>query len=483
MSMLLAILLVASFPPVTRWASPDNSRPLTYLEWLQDHPAGPTWQAASVRTIHAGDSRVTVIVEDRLVEPLAEQLDSMLVGLARDGWTAALVAARGTAPESLRAFLQAERDSGLVSAVLIGNLPVAWFQMLNDFNNRGVNDGYEEFPCDLYFMDLDGTWLDTLERHGSLDSLVPGEDGKFDTHTGDVGPEIGVSRMYVHRLSNGEARLRAHLERSHAWRSGTLPSSGRALTYIDDDWSLWAPGWDQSHGLVYFDRTAVWDPETTKAVDYRDRIRTMPLESVLLCAHSWPGGHQMAYAQRDSHDYYYASWLPVDNPEGRFWNLFACSNARYVEWNNAGGLYVFGNEHGLNAVGSTKTGSMLEFQDWYLPLALGASFNEAFRDWFAARAAGGFHPGEQSWFYGMTLIGDGTLRPRGAAGLTADPASLVPAGTPPRTIYTAGELRNIVAGEIYDALGRKADPTRLVPGVYYLRAAAGHAPRRVVVAR
>ncbi|HDQ99554.1 MAG TPA: hypothetical protein ENN51_04625, partial [candidate division WOR-3 bacterium] len=120
--------------------------------------------------------------------------------------------------------------------MLIGNLPVAWFQMINDFNNSGGNDGYEEFPSDLYFMDLDGSWLDNLERYGNRDSLVPGTDGIFDTHFGDVGPEIGISRMPVHRISGrDDSLLLLVLERGHAWRTGTLPSSGRGLTYIDDD--------------------------------------------------------------------------------------------------------------------------------------------------------------------------------------------------------------------------------------------------------
>lgn len=483
MSIILALLIASSFPPVTRWAGPPGSEPTPYQEWLNTIATTPIWETTRVLTTTGGSDRVAVIVEARLIEPLSEQLDSMIAGIVHDGKTATLISAEGISPESLRALLQAELDSGLVNAVLVGNLPVAWFQMINDFNNSGANDGYEEFPCDLYFMDLDGVWLDTLERLPGRDSLVPGVDGIYDVHSGDVAPEIGISRMWVHRISGGDSLLRPVLERGHAWRRGILPSSGRALTYIDDDWEYWAPGWDYAHGMLHADRTGIWNPETTRATDYRQRIRDLPFESVLLCAHSWPGGHQFSFARRDSHDTYYANWIPGDNPPSRFYNLFACSNARFTEWNYCAGRYVFSNEHGLGSIGSTKTGSMLEFQDWYLPLALGASYGEAFRDWFAGRAANGFTPSERSWFYGMVLIGDGTLKPRLDSPVLADEEAL-PAQTTMRTLYRSREIAPLVReGRIYNALGRRAEATPITPGIYYLDSGGGAPFRRIVVTR
>ncbi|MEO0080041.1 MAG: hypothetical protein ABIK44_05135, partial [candidate division WOR-3 bacterium] len=77
-----------------------------------------------------------------------------------------------------------------------------------------------------------------------------------------------------------------------------------------------------------------------------------------------------------------------------------------------GGRYVFQTSNGLGAIGSTKTGSMLEFQDYYLPLANDATLASAFRSWFSQQAQGGFEPWERSWFYGMTQIGEAMLKPR-----------------------------------------------------------------------
>jgi hypothetical protein len=193
----------------------------------------------------------------------------------------------------------------------------------------------------------------------------------------------------------------------------------------------------------------------------------------------------MYFAGRDSNDWFYANEIPTVNPEGRFWNLFACSNARFTEWNFSGGRYVFSTDHGLGSIGSTKTGSMLEFQDWYRPLADGANLNGAFRDWFSARAAGGFNPSERSWFYGMALIGDGTLKPRGNPLAIADATPALPMlqQPPARAILTTTGLATLGDLTVYNALGRAADIANLVPGVYYIRTDRNSPPRRVLFIR
>ncbi len=57
---------------------------------------------------------------------------------------------------------------------MVGSIPVAWFEMSDDFH------GAAEFPCDLFYMDLNGTWND------------PDGDGKYSGHPTNVAPEIWV---------------------------------------------------------------------------------------------------------------------------------------------------------------------------------------------------------------------------------------------------------------------------------------------------
>jgi len=173
--------------------------------------------------------------------------------------------------------------------------------------------------------------------------------------------------------------------------------------YVDDDWEPWASFWGQDLGLVYTDTTVISDPETTRALDYSNRL-VHNYEWIQVCAHSWPGGHSFKYNGGGSWDHIYNYEIYGIDPHATFYNLFACSAARFVETNYVGGWYVFVDTYGLAAVGSTKTGSMLGFDEFYGPLAQGKLLGEAFQDWFEAV---GIY--DQAWHYGMTLLGDPTL--------------------------------------------------------------------------
>lgn len=416
--LLLPGLLLASVPHVAtlRWMSPDSSRPGTYQEYRSGLPAAQALNIQRLRqTGNLFDRRVDILVQDSLIGALSPLLDTLLADLAAEGYQAVLFSASGNSPESLRTFLQDELDSGLVAATLVGSLPVAWFQMIDDWNNnrrRDPDEHYEEFPCDLFLMDLDGTWEDRSVRYDTLDSLTAGQDGIYDLHYGSIEPEIGISRLHVSTVGRADSLLRLYLARCHRWRRGNLPVTDRALVYIDDDWLNGAPEWDAEVGMLYPLRVSIWDEETTRVADYRPRIDTAAYQWIALCAHSWPGGHAMKYSGGTRWDWFYANTIPALNPEACFYNLFACSNVRFTENGYCGGMYVFRTATGLAAIGSTKTGSMLEFQDFYLPLADGLPMALAFRDWFYWRAVDGIEPWERSWFYGMTLAGDGMLKPR-----------------------------------------------------------------------
>lgn len=98
------------------------------------------------------------------------------------------------------------------------------------------------------------------------------------------------------------------------------------------------------------------------------------------------------------------------DPVAFFYNLFACSNCRYVETDYMGGWYIFVEEHGLGVVGATKTGSMLDFDEFYGPLGQQANLGDAFRQWYEYEAS--YEIWKRQWFWGMTLLGDPTLIPK-----------------------------------------------------------------------
>uniref|UniRef100_A0A7C4GF45 Gingipain domain-containing protein n=1 Tax=candidate division WOR-3 bacterium TaxID=2052148 RepID=A0A7C4GF45_UNCW3 len=484
----LLLSLLASPPDVARlrWISPDNSRQLTFRQWRSDRGPTPAWSVKRIASSGSTfDDRVDVLVESALLPGLQPWIDTLCADLAAEGWTVRAFSVSGTQPESLRAFLRAELDSGLLAATFVGDLPVAWFQMIDDWNSNGSRDpdeGYEEFPCDLYFMDLDGHWRDEFIRLDTLDSLVPGTDGILDIHAGSREPEIGISRLPASAIGGADTLLRKYLSRCHAYRNGRLPVADRALVYIDDDWFPNAPGWDANVGMLYDRRVSIWDRETTRVADYRPRIDTAAYQWIQLCSHSWPGGHAMKFNNGQSWDWFYATQIPALNPDACFYNLFACSNARFVERGYCGGMYVFTSSSGLAAVGSTKTGSMLEFQDFYGPLSFGDPLAFAFRYWFYDRIANGVQPWEQAWFYGMCLIGDGMLKPRVPQTALAElPAPSTPRPAPGATVVRGilevpGPLLDARQPLLLDAAGRPVmtlsvgsnDIRQLPTGVYFI---------------
>ncbi|MDH5683977.1 MAG: T9SS type A sorting domain-containing protein [candidate division WOR-3 bacterium] len=399
---------------VTRWVSPDGSQPLKFKEWNAKQSKTKAWQIKPIYLPENKlDTRVDILVEDSLVSYLTSNLDTLVADLVLESYAPAVYSVSGSSPESLRNFLISEYRAGMVSTVLIGDLPVAWFQMIDDWNNNGIRDpgeGYEEFPCELYFMDLDGSWEDNYMQYDTLDSMVPGTDNVFDTHIGNLMPEISISRMPVSVIGFPVQTLQFYFNKNHRYRNAQLPVCDRALVYVDDDWIPHSYGWDQDVGMVYSDRVFIWDAEQTRAIDYRPRIDSAAYQWIGLFAHSWPGGHGWKYNNGQLWDWFWADEIPSINPIAVFYNLFACSNARFVENGFCGGRYVFNTSTGLASIGSAKTGSMLEFQDFYGQLALGKTLGESFREWFGARISDGFEPWEKSWFYGMCLIGDGLLK-------------------------------------------------------------------------
>jgi hypothetical protein len=399
---------------VLRWQSPDGSRPVTFAEWQAGVQPRP-WRVKTVIAPSRLNDRVDFFVEETLVSALKQSLDTLVADLARETTDIAVFSVSGTSAESLKALLASEYELGMTSAVLVGDLPIAWFQLIDDWDNDGVRDAdehYEEFPCDLFFMDLDGTWEDNVVRLDSLDSLVSGSDGIYDRHTDAITPEIAVSRLPASKIGDPAALLTAYFDRSHRYRSGALAVTDRALVYIDDDWIPNATQWHNDVGLLYPDRVFIVDAESTRIADYRPRIDTAAYQWISLMSHSWPGGHAMYYHARDSMDWFYATQIPSLDPQANFYNLFACSNVRFVESGYCGGRYVFQTSTGLGSIGSAKTGSMLEFADFYSPLGQGTSLGEAFRQWFEAQLANGCQNWERSWYYGMCLIADGALKPR-----------------------------------------------------------------------
>jgi hypothetical protein len=209
---------------------------------------------------------------------------------------------------------------------------------------------------------------------------------------------------------NDAALLNNYFARNHLFRKGQFGYSNRALAYVDDDWTGFG---DCALDMMFpaSNIEVITDPVTTDGDRYKAEVNQHRAWAQI-CAHSNPGGHSFKIPNG-------SEWVPnsylrdVNPPNAYFYNLFACSNALFTQPDYMAGWYIFNKSggpvcNGLAAVGSTKTGSMLAFENFYGSMGAGKVIGDAFVDWW--KALGNTHSTfDRQWYYGLVLLGDPTL--------------------------------------------------------------------------
>ncbi|MGB3093785.1 MAG: C25 family cysteine peptidase [Candidatus Zixiibacteriota bacterium] len=388
-----------------RWMDPHRN-PLTYQEYREGRQFAGEFDPGFIYSGGKGDTPICIVI-NTLLQPLIQSAFTQFVSdLELEGYTPNVYTATNNGDEAaLKDILISEWNSrSIAGAILIGDLPVAWYEMTEPPDWGGA---HVEFPIDLYFMDLDGHWLDQ------------DFDGLYDEHedgSGDMEADIWVGRLLAINLTehgaSEVAMMNNYLDKNHRYRAGELRLQDKALAYIDNDWHT--SGWEYDVALAYPTTDAVTDVYQTNREDYMLRIRESggsQYENLLICSHSSPWAHYL-YWGTGTYDYSLFHNYEIEQIDVQvlFYNLFACSNTRYVEEDDMGSWYIFQSTYGLISVGSTKTGSMLCFYDYYQPLGNGATFGEAFLSWCINDIETCAGDWSRPWFYGMSLLGDPTLK-------------------------------------------------------------------------
>ncbi|MGB3480513.1 MAG: hypothetical protein WBB67_15325 [bacterium] len=384
------------------WIEPYGRQPLTYSKWCSIclHQSKPTRISGVMSKISGPKQNVVdIIVNARIYPELINELTVFTQDLVNAGYSVQLDTISGMSHIALRNHLGS--IANLHGAIFVGEIPIAWFE------TSGFG-GWEEFPHDLYFSDLDGTYIDA------------DGDGIYDDHTGNVAPEIWVGRLYTRDLTwDSEVRLlKNYFHKNHLYRADSLTVQQRALSFVDDDWSYWTTCY-LNH--IYSNVVVINDNLQTIASNYRTQLN-QGYEWIHLCAHSSPWGHTFRYGSSGYRGTVFNYEIFSLEPSALFYNLFACSGTRFVEENHSAGWYLFVEPYGLLVVGSTKTGSMLYFEDFYYPIGQqNMSIGDGFKHWFTT-----WGEVDWDWFYGMNILGDPTLKPRGQVKYVAESASVLP---------------------------------------------------------
>ncbi|MFQ6002580.1 MAG: dockerin type I domain-containing protein, partial [Candidatus Zixiibacteriota bacterium] len=393
-----------------RWMDPDR-KPITYEEYLESRHFAKEFRTRCIYSSFKGMNPKGVtplcIIVNNLLQPQIETAFlRFITDLEMEGYGINLYTATNNGDEeALKELLISEWNTRqIVGVILIGDLAVPWYEMTEPEDWGG---NHVEFPIDLYYMDLDGLWMDA-DENGLYDGHLDGD--------GDMEADIWVGRLFPKNLTYYEAQEVAmmdnYLDKNHRYRTGELRLYDKALAYIDNDWCMY--GWEDEVALAYPITDAVTDIYETNREDYMERIREFTdnrYENLLICSHSSPWAHYL-YWGTGPWDYslFHNYEIELIHVQVHFYNLFACSNCRFVENDDMGDWYLFQSTYGLLSVGSTKTGSMLCFYDYYAPLGEGKSFGDAFLDWCINNMETCAGSWSRPWFYGMTLLGDPTLK-------------------------------------------------------------------------
>ena len=392
--------------PVTRDLD-LNAEYDTYQDWLSNHPQQLT-QFLEVSRVSSNqrEEGFLIVINNNLYGDIEQSIQIYQEDLANENFDSFVLEYNGTSHEDLREqIINYAQTENVTNVVLIGDLPVAWFELFEDWNNNGIqdeNEAWVEFPCDLYFADIDGIWEDTDAND------------IYDYHEGDKHPEIGIGRIIADNMSmlpDSESELiNDYFQKNHLFRIGIVTSYETSLAYIDDDWSYWGPEYQQAMQLAYPSIVLVNNIEATNAGDYRENRLIADYEFIQVHVHSGPNAHYFYYNNGNSYALVNNYEIPGVNPTAHFYNLFACSNSRFTTANNMGAMYIYGSDHGLVTLGSTKTGSMLWFEDFYEPFGVGTTIGEALRLWWEVSVdVGNDWRWQRSWFYGMIIHGDPSL--------------------------------------------------------------------------
>lgn len=356
-----------------------------------------------VRTFSSNQKR-SIVIDHYLIfvnEDLYDTLEDKIFRYASDiaqsfeNYDILIIKVNGGNHTDIKDLILTHRTN-LRGVTFIGEIPAAFFEIANDHNKYN----YRSWPCDLYYMDLDGIW-------GDIDG-----NGIFDTHTGNIKPEIFVGRISAKNMGKNVSEidcLNNYFDKNHDFWSGTTIINNKlGLSYTDKDWvnsSGFKTDIQYLYGGANYVAKSFGDSGFGKA-EYLGILRDQSYEFIQLSCHASPTYLSMSGGGISSNEIF------TNGTDAIGYNLFCCSACNWTaipesaSYCYLAGAHIYNpNKKSLVVVGSTKTGSMLKFKNFYTPLAQKKSIGEALKIWWNAL------PNEAenyriSWYYGLTIIGD-----------------------------------------------------------------------------
>ncbi|MBN1307216.1 MAG: hypothetical protein JXA18_04825 [Chitinispirillaceae bacterium] len=186
-------------------------------------------QAASSQSAPAVKKILVLANKTLYANATAKEKIDRYIGDVRNahGCTVVLETLEGGKATDVKAVIKGHYDNGgLDGAVQIGKLPEPWYESDND----PTTNRYDDYTCDLYYMDLDGQWGDA-DNNGEFDSHTAG--------TGTLGIEIFYGRIDCTTMGTYGSEielLSEYMDKLHDYYLGKVTLHKAALGYLDHDW-------------------------------------------------------------------------------------------------------------------------------------------------------------------------------------------------------------------------------------------------------
>ncbi|KYK25814.1 hypothetical protein AYK20_03945 [Thermoplasmatales archaeon SG8-52-1] len=301
-----------------QWYSPDGKNPGKYEEYLKINPLKSAFFSQPINyytNLQSNAEKISILIDQVLYFLILTELNQYIDDLNAEGYIVTVQKVTDGSPEEIKQWLIEQYTEGCSGFIFIGDITTAWAEVSGDV-----------FPCDLFYMDLDGNWEDR------------DDDGDYEIHTsgnGDMGPEVFVGRIYSSTLNYAsESNLvNDYLNKVHLYRTGQLKQPWCSLEYVEEDW------YDMDVFLRYiYGENVIRDDSgfNTTAQGYLDNL-DLGHHFVQVCAHSYSGGHHFGTRPTKSVSY---SHVYIYSPTSRSAKLLLGCDDGIKVWLNDINVYT-----------------------------------------------------------------------------------------------------------------------------------------------
>jgi hypothetical protein len=291
----------------------------SFEKYQTDYPYNDSFFSYHPKTndISHSSKSCSLLIDNRLyTTEMAEKINQYIKDIESNGYVILSVdTLMGGNPQEVKAWVKSQYHQGVIGVIFIGDIPAAWMEVSG-----------ETFPCDLFYMDIDGLWIDN------------NNDGIYNSHTagsGDMGPELFVARLFTSTLewNDEETLLFDYFDKIHQYHSDNLSVPWRGLEYIDEDWYSMNVHLDK----IFDNHLNRYDfGYQTTAQDYIQQLQKGH-HFVTVCAHSYPGGHHFGRRPTEAATY---THVYVFSPTQRDATLLIGSDDGIIAWLNGEKIIV-----------------------------------------------------------------------------------------------------------------------------------------------